>query len=306
MPIPNSRTRENARIIIDEAACNGCGICVEICKDQSLTMINRKAIPSGQPIFGCFGCGQCMAICPREAITIEGRTMSPADLFPLPDIGATADYSQLLSLMQRRRSIRDFKHQEVPATLIDHVVRAAETAPMGIPPSDVHVIILDSREKVNAFAFDFCRTLESMQFFTSDWFMALMRPFWSKESYRFYHDFVKPLMAKYIASGKDGKNYVTYDAPAALYFYGTSYSDTADPIIPATYAMLAAESLGLGTCMIGGVHPFTQKGRAAGRFRMKYNIRFKSKEGLILLMGYPKFRFRKGISRTFAEVFHPN
>ncbi len=59
---------------------------------------------------------------------------------------------------------------------------------------------------------------------------------------------------------KHGINYVTYDAPATIYFYGSPYCDYADPIIAATYAMLAAESLGLGTCMIGGIHPFLQNG----------------------------------------------
>ena len=99
-----------------------------------------------------------------------------------------------------------------------------------------------------------------------------------------------------------GRDYVTYDAPAAIYFYGTSYADTADPVIPATYAMLAAESLGLGTCLIGGVHPFIQQGKAAKKFRKKVGIRHKSREGLILLMGYPKLKFRKGIERSFARV----
>jgi nitroreductase len=100
----------------------------------------------------------------------------------------------------------------------------------------------------------------------------------------------------------EGRNYVTYDAPAALYFYGSPFVDPADPIIPATYAMIAAESLGLATCMIGGVHPFIQKGKAARKFRENQNIHFKSKEGVILLMGYPKIKYKKGIRRTFANV----
>jgi len=31
MPIPTSRTHENAVILIDEKLCNGCGLCVTIC-----------------------------------------------------------------------------------------------------------------------------------------------------------------------------------------------------------------------------------------------------------------------------------
>ncbi len=43
---------------------------------------------------------------------------------------------------------------------------------MGIPPSDVHVLVLDGREKVNAFARDFCGYLEGMRW--------LVRPLWGK------------------------------------------------------------------------------------------------------------------------------
>jgi nitroreductase len=101
---------------------------------------------------------------------------------------------------------------------------------------------------------------------------------------------------------KAGDNYVTYDAPVAMYFYGSPYCDPADPIIAATYAMIAAESLGLGTCMLGGVHPFIQKGKAARKFREKYGIKYTSREGLIVIMGYPRVKYNKGIRRTFANV----
>ena len=101
---------------------------------------------------------------------------------------------------------------------------------------------------------------------------------------------------------KKGENIVTYDAPLALYFYGSPYVDPADPLIAATYAMTAAESLGLGTCMIGGVHPFIQSGKAAENFRQKYGIRYKSREGLIVIIGYPRVKYHQGLTRTFANI----
>ena len=160
MPIPTSRTGENAQITVDEGLCNGCGLCVEICKDSSLQMVNGKARASGNPVFGCFGCGQCMAICPKDAISIEGRTLSPRDLFILPEKENAAGYDQLLSLLQRRRSVRDFKERPVEKEIIDKILDAASTAPMGIPPSDVHVMVMENREKVREFAMGFCRPLK--------------------------------------------------------------------------------------------------------------------------------------------------
>ena len=42
MPIPTSRTKERGRIIINRDLCNGCGLCVSVCKDFSLTIENGK------------------------------------------------------------------------------------------------------------------------------------------------------------------------------------------------------------------------------------------------------------------------
>jgi len=243
-----------------------------------------------------------MAICPKDAIRVEGRFLDYKDFFPLPKKEEATSYTDLMNLFKRRRSIREYKDKPVEKELIDKVIEAAKTAPMGIPPSDVNIVVMDSKEKVRQFAVDFCKYLENMQWFVSKWFQTLMWPFWSKSTYNMFKDFLRPLVYGYINSMKEGTNHVTYDAPAAIYFYGSPYTDPGDPYIAATYAMIAAESLGLGTCLIGGVHPFTLNGSPAKKFREMYNIRYKSKAGLIVIMGYPKYKFRKGIWRSFAHV----
>ena len=302
MAIPTSRTKEAARITIDHEKCNGCGLCAEVCNDFSIVMKDGKAHVSGTPFFGCIGCGHCMAICPQDAIAIDGRFISGSDLFPLPEKEKAADYESVLSLYQRRRSVREFKDKPVEQELIDQVLEAAKTAPMGLPPSDVGVTVLASKEKVRQFAEDYCAYLEKIKFFVSKGFLAVMRPFWGKAGDEMFRGFLRPLVHGYIRSMKAGDNFVTYDAPVAMYFYGSPYCDPADPIIAATYAMIAAESLGLGTCMLGAIHPLIQNGKKARKFREKYNIRYKSREGLFVIFGYPAVKYRKGINRTFASV----
>ena len=65
--------------------------------------------------------------------------------------------------------------------------------------------------------------------------------------------------------------------------------------------MLAAESLGLGTCMLGAIHPLIQNGGKATKFRKEHGIKYKSREGLFLILGYPDVEYNKGIKRTFAS-----
>jgi hypothetical protein len=129
-----------------------------------------------------------------------------------------------------------------------------------------------------------------------------MRPFWGKANAEMFSGFVKPLFDIYIKNIEKGINLVNYDAPLAMYFYGSPYTDPADPIVAATTAMYAAESLGLGTCMLGGVHPLIQNGRNAGKLRDKYEIKFKSREGLFVIFGYSNVLYKRGIKRSFASV----
>jgi Fe-S-cluster-containing hydrogenase component 2 len=302
MAIPTSRTKEKGEIRINKEKCTGCGKCVEVCKDFSLILKDNKVVISENPAFGCIGCGHCMAICPTGAIQIFGRTISPNDLFTLPPVDNATDFDQLMGLFKRRRSIREFLDKPVEPEIIEKILDAAKTSPMGLPPSDVNVLILDSKEKTRAFAKDFCEYLKKMRWFVSSWFLTFMRPFWGKENAEIFKGFVKPLFDGYIKNMEKGINLVNYDAPLAMYFYGSPYTDPADPIVAASTAMYAAESLGLGTCMLGAVHPLIQNGRRARKFREKHSIKYKSREGLIVIFGYPGVEYKMGIKRTFAST----
>ncbi|MEI7422841.1 MAG: nitroreductase family protein [Prolixibacteraceae bacterium] len=302
MSIPTSRTEEAAVITIDQEKCNGCGKCVSVCKDFEFKILNRKAVLTGKPVFGCIACGHCMAICPEGAIKISGRTLTPDDLFLLTESPAKPQYGEIMQLLQNRRSIREFKDKPVTEEVVAKIIEAAQTAPMGIPPSDVNLLVMNGKEKVRQFSSDFCNLLDKTRWFVSGWFMALMGLFNDKKTMRFYKKFMRPVFDIYIGSMKKGEDVVTYDAPVAIYFYGSPYCDPADPIIAATYAMIAAESLGLGTCMLGAIHPFLQNGSVAAKFRNKYGIRFKSREGLVLIFGYPGVKYDRGIRRSFANV----
>jgi nitroreductase/NAD-dependent dihydropyrimidine dehydrogenase PreA subunit len=302
MAIPTSRTKEPAHVTIDIEKCNGCGECVKACSDFSFEIVDKKVSITDKSIFGCVGCGHCMMACPQGVIAVEGRTLSPVQLFDLPDKSEIPSYDSLLAMLKRRRSIRKFKDKQVEAEKINQILEAAQTAPMGLPPSDVHVIVFENKKQVRAFAEDFSIYLKTMRWMVSNWFITLMRPFWGKATDEMMRGFIKPVFEVYVDEMENGDNWINYDAPLAMYFYGSPYTDPADPIIAATYAMLAGESLGLGTCMLGAVHPFIQNGKKARLFREKWGIKFKSREGLFVIFGYANVHYKKGIKRTFADI----
>jgi nitroreductase len=130
----------------------------------------------------------------------------------------------------------------------------------------------------------------------------MMRPFWGRANDEMFRGFIKPLFHAYIDNMKKGINLVNYDAPLAIYFYGSPYADPADPIIAATYAMVAAEALGLGTCMLGAIHPMIQSGKKAKKFRESHGIKYPSREGIFVIFGYPDVQYHKGVRRSFASI----
>jgi len=302
MAIPTTRTKENSSIEIDEMLCTGCGLCVQVCSDSSLEMVNGKAIISDTPIFGCFGCGHCMMICPVDAIKVNGRETTNEYLFKLAGKNEYANYDQFIALLHRRRSIREFKEKSIEPEIIQKIINAAQTAPSGFPPTDVHVLIFDTKEKIDNFARDFCNHLENLRWMVSKWFLTVSKLFFSKAEYESFKSVAKPLFDAYTLNMQKGNNLVTYSAQLAIYFYGSPYSGPNDPTIAATFAMLAAESLNLGTCMIGGIHPLIQKGKKARLLREKYGIKYASKPGIFVIFGYPSVHYSKGVKRTFARV----
>jgi nitroreductase len=240
-----------------------------------------------------------MAVCPQGCITVLGRDLSPADVGPLPKPADRATYASLTALMQSRRSVRRFTDQPVAQADIDRIVTAATTAPMGLPPSEVSVLLLSGREKVQAFRRDLVDAIRPWRWFFSAPMLTLMRPFMSRDGYRSMKSFVAPAVDAYLGRSMGDGDWFFYGAPLAMMFYGSLLADPADPILAATYAMLAAESLGLATCMLGFPAHIAQHSSAV---RRQYQLPRAFRPGVTLIVGHSAVPWQRSITRRFARV----
>jgi nitroreductase len=249
--------------------------------------------------FGCIGCGHCAAVCPLDCIKVEGRELSPHDFYPLPALESRATYQQLYQLLFSRRSIREFKEKEVEAEKIQQIIEAVSTAPMGLPPSDLEILVIKGQEKVKQLSWDIIDFFKSIKWIFSPAALLAMRPWLGKEYLEFSQTFLTPAIDFFIAEKEKGNDYLLYDAPLAIYFHVSPYADPLDPVIAATYAMISAETLGLGTCMIGTVaYGF----KYSKKLKQKYGIPARNQQGIMLIMGYPAIKYQRGIRRSLAQV----
>lgn len=70
----------NGTIKINSERCKGCGLCIEVCPQSSITISPQTnamgyfvAEPCGD---GCTGCGVCALICPDTAIEVYRETVT--------------------------------------------------------------------------------------------------------------------------------------------------------------------------------------------------------------------------------------
>jgi ferredoxin len=283
---------------IDRQRCNGCAQCAQACPTETLAVEEGQVRVARRTFLGCFGCGQCMTVCPTGAVTVRGRRLAPEDVVDVPAAASSATADQLDALLLSRRSMRKFDQQEIDRALIDRILAMTATAPVGIPPTGVGIVVFAGRDKVRQFVADSIACFRRLQRMLGPWVLPLMRPLLKRTDYVMMRDFVRPLLRLLVEEWDKGVDAFCYDAPAALLFHHAPDDGPADCHIATTYAMLAAQSLGLGSCMLGTSAALEQD----KAFKAKYGIPARNKMGLALTLGYPAVSYRRSLRRQLASV----
>ena len=282
---------------IETETCSQCGTCVEVCPALILEK-DSSGMVSFKPdyIHLCLGCGQCMAVCTKKSVFAKAMKYE-RDFFEF------SENKDFFSLMEHRRSVRRFKPMPVSREEIEKILFAVSQAPHGDSHHHVEITIINNRNKI----------MEAL---------PLMSQFYDKLE-KWLHN---PIMCQIIKlkKGQDTlntlKNHllprikkgiyrnisfeydgITRGAHTLLLFHAQKDSEEhkEDSYIFVTYATLAAQALGLGATVIGLVPAAINK---SAELKRLFSIPDKHETVVSMIVGYPKFKYRRGIKRELKKV----
>lgn len=247
---------EENRIEIDRDLCSGCGVCEAVCPTDTIALTEGKATASGEQ---CISCGHCAAVCPQEAIRVAAidEELSRYKTFTaekqwLPP--GNYNTSLLVQLMASRRSCRHFIDRPVERAVLEDLMKIGITAPSGTNSQLWTFTILPTRKAVKALAghvsffFERLNTTAEKTLLRS--FLKLIGKGELDAYYRGYYRMVKEALEEWHKSGKDR----LFHGSTAVIIVGSEPGASCpveDALLATQNILLAAHSMGLGSCLIG-------------------------------------------------------
>jgi nitroreductase/NAD-dependent dihydropyrimidine dehydrogenase PreA subunit len=231
---------------IDEKKCSACGICVQECAAGLYSLNGSKRVTYSDPHKWCTGCGHCVAACPKDAIlyTAHGKTLEYQDM--------DVSFAHVEKLLHTKRSIRRYKDKDVPHNEIEKLLEVMRYAPSGHNAQPCEYVVAKDREIKRMLAEATIKSFKSFRFLMK--IHKILKPFVPKAFYELLSDHSTALgIDEMIMEYNSGKDIFFFDAPVVVIVHvpnmgGLSY---VDPTIALTYGMLAAHTMGLGSCWMG-------------------------------------------------------
>jgi nitroreductase/NAD-dependent dihydropyrimidine dehydrogenase PreA subunit len=247
---------EPVTTIIDPDKCSGCGQCVAVCPDRTLSLVAGRAAVTGER---CLQCGHCLAVCPTGAVTVG--TLAPDSLhfqtFTLPQCWlpwGEFDPARLVHLLASRRSCRNYQDKPVGRELLLDLVKAGTTAPSGTNSQKWTFTILAQRNQVAELGGRIAGFFEKLNRLAANPAARLLSRLFGGDALgkyyrRYYHSIGEGLREW----REEGRDLLFHGAPAAIVVgSATGASCPAEDALLATQnILLTAHALGLGSCLIG-------------------------------------------------------
>lgn len=284
---------------IDLELCMKCKLCIEVCPCNIIEFTEENSVRFiPERISICQHCGHCMAVCQSQAI-VAGDLGYKEDFINLPL--NQVNHSSFLDFLANRRSIRNFKEKEVPDELLDQVLESVSFAPYGASPEKTNITVVNRREIIESALPHIEEFLDKVpRWMDHPIASRMIKRRNSLERYQTIKEHLYPIakMGNYHLKYGDR---ITRNAPALIILHAARDAEehTNNSLIFACYMMLAAHSLGLGATLIGLVPPAINK---VEKLREIFQIPPEHEAVISLIIGFPKFNYRRSIKRKKVNI----
>ena len=257
-----------SKIKINKEKCIRCGACIKDCITYSIEA-GADLFPQANNIGEdcCIECNHCMAVCPTGAISVNDKNPDNSLQPNLPEADG------VLGLIQTRRSIRQYKSEEISPELFEKLKSMLPYIPTGCNVNSLHFSFVETRS-----AMDIIRNYVRKKLLK-----ILKSPFMPKPANKF---------AKYKTAFENGEDVIFREAPQMVVVSSHIHAPCAnvDPIIALSYIELYAHSLGLGTCWCG----FAQCCfKLFPKLSEMVQIPDEYKPVYVMLLGYPAVKYHR-------------
>ncbi len=141
---------------VDGEKCLRCGLCVNDCAFKALSA-GKDGFPLMSHAEKCMRCQHCFAICPAGAITFDG--ISPKDTPAVGELDLPNDV-QIENWMKTRRSVRNFRDEDVDGAVLDKVLKILANTPTGCNAHALTFTCLPDRASLKKFKAAFLSAIE--------------------------------------------------------------------------------------------------------------------------------------------------
>ena len=242
--------------VIDSSKCIGCGLCVNVCPSQTISMEGDKAVVSGDRSMSC---GHCAAVCPVDAISVNAidkglyhfTTFSGDDSWLPYGEYETVD---LVRLMASRRSCRNYTNRPVDRDVLEDLIKIGITAPSGTNSQLWTFTILPTRKTVVALGERFAVFFDKLNRISENrylrGFLKLIGKPELDDYFRDHHDSARQALHEWKNSEEDR----LFHGATAVILVGSKPGASCpreDTLLATQNILLAAHSMGLGTCLVG-------------------------------------------------------
>lgn len=268
-------------LTVNQEKCKQDGICAEVCPAGIIELKGKDAFPAlsagGEAV--CISCGHCVAVCPHGAMS---HVAMKSEACPPVRDEWLLNPEQAEHFLRSRRSIRNFKKQQVGQDVLEKLVDVARFAPSGHNLQPVQWAVIYHNDKVRCLA-------EGV----IDWMRFLIQEGSSM---------VTTLNLKRVVTfWEAGFDPICRNAPHVIIANAHKENRAAPSActIALTYLELAAPSFGLGACWAGYLN-------AAATSWTPLQEALELPEGNVsygaMMVGYPKFKYYRLPLRNESKI----